>query len=121
VRAWAQTYKLPVLITNCSNNYGPRQFPEKLIPRMITCALAEQPLPVYGKGANVRDWIHVEDTPQVLVSAVQVTGEIFDVNPIAHVGAFAVDRQRLLGQCTSDHAGMSFSGIGAGRSCLSNW
>jgi len=61
VRAWAHTYKLPVIITNCSNNYGPRQFPEKLIPRIITCALAEQPLPVYGKGANVRDWIHVED------------------------------------------------------------
>jgi len=61
VRAWAHTYKLPVIITNCSNNYGPRQFPEKLIPRMITCALAELPLPVYGKGANVRDWIHVED------------------------------------------------------------
>jgi dTDP-glucose 4,6-dehydratase len=60
-RAWAHTYKLPVVITNCSNNYGPRQFPEKLIPRMITCALAEKPLPVYGKGANVRDWIHVED------------------------------------------------------------
>lgn len=61
VRAWSHTYKLPVIITNCSNNYGPRQFPEKLIPRMITCALEEKPLPVYGKGANVRDWIHVED------------------------------------------------------------
>lgn len=61
VRAWAHTYNLPVIITNCSNNYGPRQFPEKLIPRIITCALSEKPLPVYGKGANVRDWIHVED------------------------------------------------------------
>ena len=61
VRAWKDTYGLPTIITNCSNNYGPRQFPEKLIPRMIDCALAEQPLPVYGKGENVRDWIHVED------------------------------------------------------------
>lgn len=61
VRAWHETYKLPIIITNCSNNYGPRQFPEKLIPRMIVCALNNQNLPVYGQGSNVRDWIHVED------------------------------------------------------------
>jgi dTDP-glucose 4,6-dehydratase len=61
VRAWFHTYGLPTIITNCSNNYGPRQFPEKLIPRMITQALREEPLPVYGKGANIRDWIHVQD------------------------------------------------------------
>lgn len=61
VRAWGHTYKLPVLITNCSNNYGPRQYPEKLIPHMINCALSEKSLPVYGQGANVRDWIHVTD------------------------------------------------------------
>lgn len=61
VRAWRHTFGLPTLITNCSNNYGPRQFPEKLIPYIITCALAEKPLPVYGSGQNVRDWIHVED------------------------------------------------------------
>ena len=61
VRAWSHTYNLPIVITNCSNNYGPRQFPEKLIPRMITCALNLQPLPVYGEGSNIRDWIHVED------------------------------------------------------------
>lgn len=60
-RAWYETYKLPVIITNCSNNYGPRQFPEKLIPRMIVCALNNQKLPVYGQGNNIRDWIHVED------------------------------------------------------------
>jgi dTDP-glucose 4,6-dehydratase len=60
-RAWFHTYKLPVISTNCSNNYGPRQYPEKLIPHMIDCALAGKPLPVYGKGQNVRDWIHVED------------------------------------------------------------
>lgn len=61
VRAWHRTYGLPTIVTNCSNNYGPRQFPEKLIPRIILCALNEQPMPVYGKGENIRDWIHVED------------------------------------------------------------
>ncbi len=61
VRAWHHTYGLPTLTTNCSNNYGPRQHPEKLIPVLITKALAGEPLPIYGHGANVRDWIHVED------------------------------------------------------------
>ena len=61
VRAYHHTYGLPVLTTNCSNNYGPRQHPEKLIPLMITNALAEKPLPVYGDGLNVRDWLYVLD------------------------------------------------------------
>ena len=61
VRAWHHTYGLPVLITNCSNNYGPYQFPEKLIPLMILNALEGKPLPVYGDGDNVRDWLYVED------------------------------------------------------------
>ncbi len=61
VRAWNHTYGLPVTISNCSNNYGPRQFPEKLIPLMILNALHGKPLPVYGEGQNVRDWLHVED------------------------------------------------------------
>lgn len=61
VHAFHETFGLPVLTTNCSNNYGPRQFPEKLIPLMICNALERKPLPVYGKGANVRDWLHVED------------------------------------------------------------
>lgn len=60
-RAWFHTFKLPTLTTNCSNNYGPRQFPEKLIPLMINNALNENSLPIYGSGDNVRDWIHVED------------------------------------------------------------
>jgi dTDP-glucose 4,6-dehydratase len=60
-RAWFHTYGLPVITTNCTNNYGPRQFPEKMIPVMITHALSGKPLPVYGDGKNVRDWIHVED------------------------------------------------------------
>lgn len=61
VRAWHHTYKLPILTTNCSNNYGPYQFPEKLIPLMIHNALTGKPLPVYGDGQQVRDWLHVED------------------------------------------------------------
>ena len=61
VRAWHRTYGLPVLITNCSNNYGPYQFPEKLIPLMILNALEGKPLPVYGRGEHIRDWLYVED------------------------------------------------------------
>ncbi len=61
VRAYYETYHLPAMITRCSNNYGPYQFPEKLIPLMVTNALADQPLPVYGDGMNVRDWLYVED------------------------------------------------------------
>ena len=61
VRAWGNTYKLPYNITNCSNNYGPYQFPEKLIPLMIANCLDEKPLPLYGKGQNIRDWLYVED------------------------------------------------------------
>ena len=61
VRAWHHTYGLPVLTTNCSNNYGPYQFPEKLMPLMLHQALTEKPLPVYGDGQNVRDWLHVSD------------------------------------------------------------
>ncbi len=61
VRSFHETYGLPILITNCSNNYGPRQFPEKLIPLIICNALDGKPLPIYGKGDNIRDWLHVED------------------------------------------------------------
>jgi dTDP-glucose 4,6-dehydratase len=60
-RAWRRTYGLPVIVTNCSNNYGPYQFPEKLIPTMILAGLHGEPLPVYGEGLNVRDWLHVDD------------------------------------------------------------
>ncbi len=66
VRAWHHTYKLPVVITNCSNNYGPYQFPEKLIPLMILNAIEGKPLPVYGNGENVRDWLYVEDHARAL-------------------------------------------------------
>ena len=69
VRAWHHTYGLPTLVTNCSNNYGPYHFPEKLIPLMIINALEGKPLPVYGNGQNVRDWLYVEDHADALVLA----------------------------------------------------
>ncbi|MCP4275878.1 MAG: dTDP-glucose 4,6-dehydratase [Gammaproteobacteria bacterium] len=75
VRAWHRTYGLPVLLTNCSNNYGPYQFPEKLIPLVILNALGGKPLPIYGKGNQVRDWLHVEDHAKSLYKVV-MEGEV---------------------------------------------
>lgn len=81
VRAWCETYELPCLISNCSNNYGPYQFPEKLIPHMIIKALADEPLPVYGDGGNVRDWLYVEDHARALqtILARGRVGETYNV------------------------------------------
>ena len=67
VRAWHETYGLPVVLTNCSNNYGPYHFPEKLIPVIILNALAGKPLPIYGTGSNIRDWLYVEDHAEALL------------------------------------------------------
>ncbi len=71
VRAWAETYGLPVVMTNCSNNYGPFHFPEKLIPVVILNALHGRPIPVYGKGENVRDWLYVEDHADALLCVLE--------------------------------------------------
>ncbi|PWJ12928.1 dTDP-glucose 4,6-dehydratase [Jannaschia seohaensis] len=71
VRAWHETYGLPVVLTNCSNNYGPFHFPEKLIPVIILNALAGKPLPIYGDGSNVRDWLYVEDHAEALLIALE--------------------------------------------------
>jgi len=71
VRAWHETYSLPVLLTNCSNNYGPYQFPEKLIPLMILNAAEGKPLPIYGDGGNVRDWLYVEDHCRAILRVLQ--------------------------------------------------
>ena len=81
VRAWHHTYGLPVLTTNCSNNYGPCQFPEKLIPLMIVNALAGKPLPIYGDGQNVRDWLYVSDHCSAIreVLARGTPGEVYNV------------------------------------------
>ena len=81
VRAWLRTYGLPTLVTNCSNNYGPYHFPEKLIPLVILNAVAGKPLPVYGNGAQVRDWLYVEDHARALYQVVTegVVGETYNV------------------------------------------
>jgi dTDP-glucose 4,6-dehydratase len=81
VRAWLKTYELPTIITNCCNNFGPYQFPEKLIPHIIIKGLAEEPLPVYGDGQNIRDWLYVEDHARALalVLAKGRVGESYNV------------------------------------------
>jgi dTDP-glucose 4,6-dehydratase len=81
VRAWCSTYGLPTIVTNCSNNYGPYHFPEKLIPHMIIRGLAEQSLPVYGDGTNVRDWLYVEDHASALSLVLErgAVGETYNV------------------------------------------
>ncbi len=81
VRAWHHTYGLPVVTSNCSNNYGPYQFPEKLIPVVILAALGGQPIPVYGTGTNVRDWLFVEDHARALVRILEAgrVGETYNV------------------------------------------
>jgi dTDP-glucose 4,6-dehydratase len=80
-RAWFHTYGLPVLITNCSNNYGPYQFPEKLIPVVILKALQGKAIPVYGKGKNVRDWIYVDDHARALLTVLEggIPGETYNI------------------------------------------
>lgn len=81
VRAWYRTYGLPVLITNCSNNYGPYHFPEKLIPHMILNALDGKPLPVYGDGQQIRDWLYVDDHARALYKVVTegIVGETYNI------------------------------------------
>ena len=81
VQAWFHTYGLPILITNCSNNYGPYHFPEKLIPLVILNALNMKPLPIYGKGDNIRDWLYVEDHAKAILSVVEkgIPGETYNV------------------------------------------
>ncbi|GAB4532374.1 MAG: dTDP-glucose 4,6-dehydratase [Parvularculaceae bacterium] len=80
-RAWGRTFGLPVVVSNCSNNYGPYQFPEKLIPVVILAALENRPIPVYGAGENIRDWLYVEDHAEALLAIVERgrVGEIYNV------------------------------------------
>jgi dTDP-glucose 4,6-dehydratase len=81
VRAYNHTYKLPIVISNCSNNYGPNQFPEKLIPLVISNIQQMKPLPIYGKGLNVRDWLYVEDHAQAIDSIFHkgAVGETYNI------------------------------------------
>ena len=85
VRAWGRTYRLPILITNCSNNYGPYQFPEKLIPLVILNAIEEKPLPVYGQGKNIRDWLHVDDHVSAILRVLEggVVGQTYVIGGAA--------------------------------------
>lgn len=87
VRAYHHTYRLPTIITNCSNNYGPYQFPEKMIPLMILNAISGKPLPVYGEGANVRDWIYVEDHCRALQA-------VFERGALGETYAIGADNER---------------------------
>jgi dTDP-glucose 4,6-dehydratase len=103
-RAWHETYGLPTIITNCSNNYGPFHFPEKLIPLVTLNALEGKPLPVYGDGGNIRDWLFVEDHVRALVAAVTrgVPGETYNIGgraertnlQVVHAICDALDRLR---------------------------
>lgn len=81
VRAWGRTYGLPCIVTNCSNNYGPYQFPEKLIPHVILNALAGKPIPVYGDGKQIRDWLYVEDHARALIKVLKdgQIGETYNI------------------------------------------
>lgn len=98
VRAWRETYGLPTLITNCSNNYGPYQFPEKLIPHMIIRSLAGQSLPIYGDGMNIRDWLHVEDHVDALLR-VLLRGQVGETY---NVGARSERTNRALVEALCD-------------------
>src|SRR5690606_7665797 len=108
VRAWHQTYGLPVVLSNCSNNYGPFHFPEKLVPLVILNALEGQPLPVYGTGANVREWLYVGDHARALVLVAAKGGpgescsiggrsERSNIGVVEAIGA-VLDRVRRRGQ-----------------------
>ena len=106
VRAWSHTYGLPILLTNCSNNYGPHQFPEKLIPLTIIKGLAGEPMPVYGHGLNVRDWLFVDDHAQALTLVLERgrVGETYNIGGKAErrnidVVAAICDAMDRLTQC----------------------
>ncbi len=103
-RAYYMTHGLPVLISNCSNNYGPRQFPEKLIPLMILNALEGKPLPVYGDGGQMRDWLHVEDHVRGLLAVFQrgVPGQSYLFGGGEEITNLALIR--LLGRCLEAHS-----------------
>src|SRR5919108_3332049 len=102
VRSYVETFDFPAIITRCSNNYGPYQFPEKLIPLMITRALADQPLPVYGDRLNVRDWLYVEDHARALYSVLTRgrVGEVYNIGGESEMPNIELVRQllKLLGK-----------------------
>ena len=108
VRAWGETYGLPIVVTNCSNNYGPYHFPEKLIPVIILNALHGRPIPVYGRGENVRDWLYVEDHATALLTVLQKgrVGETYNIGGDAEAPNIEIVRRvcALLDQRRPDAA-----------------
>lgn len=108
VRAWGETYGLPIVVTNCSNNYGPYHFPEKLIPVIILNALAGKPIPVYGKGENVRDWLYVEDHATALLTVLRKghLGETYNIGGNAEAQNIEIVRKvcALLDERRPDNA-----------------
>jgi len=109
VRAWHHTYGLPTLITNCSNNYGPLQFPEKLIPLVIANALAGRSLPIYGDGMNVRDWLYVDDHCNALSAVLErgIPGQVYNIGGQNEMPNLAIVRAicALLDELRPDRAG----------------
>lgn len=122
VRAWHHTYGLPVVTSNCSNNYGPYQFPEKLIPHMILSALEGRPLPVYGDGSNVRDWLYVEDHVRALQVVLErgVPGETYNIGGNNEIRNIAVVETLcdLLDQLRPGNLARAGSGIASHRDLI---
>ncbi|MGD9980984.1 MAG: dTDP-glucose 4,6-dehydratase [Hyphomonadaceae bacterium] len=112
-RAWRHTYGLPVLISNCSNNYGPYQHPEKLIPTVLRNALAGNPIPIYGAGANVRDWLYVDDHVDALLTIVERgrLGEKYNVGGSSESSNLALAERlcALLDELRPRHDGQSYA------------
>jgi dTDP-glucose 4,6-dehydratase len=111
VRAYARTYGLPVRITNCSNNYGPRQFPEKLVPLMILNLLSKKPLPIYGKGLNVRDWLYVDDHADAIWTVLErgQDGETYNVG--GHNEKRNIEVVETLAALVAKHTGASLEDL----------
>ena len=109
VQAWHRTYGLPVNITRCSNNYGPYQFPEKLIPLMVSKSLSDEALPVYGDGSNIRDWIHVQDHCDALKCVLEkgVSGRVYNIGGNNERSNLAVVRA-ILDAVQKPHSLISF-------------
>ncbi|MDP1521036.1 dTDP-glucose 4,6-dehydratase [Porticoccus litoralis] len=118
VRAWHRTYGLPVLVTNCSNNYGPYHFPEKLIPHMILNALSGKSMPVYGDGSQVRDWLYVEDHARALVEVVTRgrVGETYNIG--GHIEKRNIDVVELLCGLLEELAPAKPAGVDAYRNLI---
>ena len=115
VRAWHHTFGLPVIVSNCSNNYGPYQFPEKLIPLMILKGREGQPMPVYGRGDNVRDWLYVEDHARALVAVLTRgrVGQTYNIGGDSERANLEVVQEiaRLLDELTPDPRGSSHAAL----------